>query len=211
MIVGSSGYLNSVRARGVKPIMVGNSMVPFSESVKYLGMTISCTLDWNEHVSGCMKRVNMTLHRLKVCKRLLPTSVREVLVISLINPLIDYGCLVYNSLSKEQNLKLQRAYNSCVRMIFNVNRMDQITPYFTKLRWLKIDRRREYFLGMFVYRLLGTGRPKYLLQKLTYRTHLAVRTTRVSSSILSLPQCRTETFKRSFLYIYGIYGSGVLE
>ncbi|CAL1671817.1 unnamed protein product [Lasius platythorax] len=147
----------------------------------------------------------MTLYRLKVCRRFLPTSVRKTLVVSLINPLIDYACLVYSSLTKEQNLKIQRAYNSCVRMIFDVKREEHISPYYSRLRWLKVDKKREYLFGVFIHRLLQSERPSYLSDKLTHRSYLGVRTTRVSNQLLALPQCRTETYKKSFAYTAAKY------
>ena len=205
MIVGSARHLNYIREIRDRNVMVGNSTVPFSESVKYLGVSITETLDWNEHVTHCVRKVNMTLYRLKVCKRFLPTSVRSTLVTSLINPLIDYACLAYSGLTGEQNLKIQRAYNSCVRMVLDVRKMEHITPYYAKLKWLKVDKRREYFLGMFMYRLFELNRPKYLLDKFTYRQQLGVRTTRVSNQLLALPYCRTETYKKSFTYTAADY------
>lgn len=86
--------------------------------------------------------MNAALYRLKVCKKFLPTTARITLVTSLINPILDYACLVYKSLTTEQNQKLQRAYNSCIRMIFDVRKDAHITPYYAKLKWLKVHNRR---------------------------------------------------------------------
>lgn len=116
-----------------------------------------------------VKKINTTLYSLKVCKRYLPTTVRTTLVISLINPKIDYACLVYNDLTSEQNIKLQRAYNSCIRMIYDIRKNAHITPFY-RLNWLKVKDRREYFLGTFIYRLLKTEKPKYLFDSFTYRS-----------------------------------------
>lgn len=88
------------------------------------------------------EKMNAALYRLKVCKKFLPTTARITLVTSLINPILDYACLVYKSLTTEQNQKLQRAYNSCIRMIFDVRKDAHITPYYAKLKWLKVHNRR---------------------------------------------------------------------
>ncbi|CAL1672687.1 unnamed protein product [Lasius platythorax] len=200
MIVGSSRYLNAMRSVNMSVIQVGNDPVFFSKSIKYLGIIITNTLDWNEQVTDSVKRINTTLYRLKACKKHLPTTVRATLVTSLINPILDYACLVYRDLTCEQNTKLQRAYNSCIRMIFDVRKDAHITPFYSELNWLKVNDRREYFLGTFMYRLLHTERPKYLFDCFTFRSQTDVRTTRVSYQVLILPTCRTETFKKSFEY-----------
>lgn len=85
-------------------------------------------------------------------------------------------------------------------MIFDVRRDAHITAFYLKLNWLKIKDRREYFLGTFMYRLLSTKRPKYLLDSFAFRSQSEIRETRVSYQTLLLPNCRTETFKNSFEY-----------
>lgn len=117
-----------------------------------------------------MKKIYTTLYRLKMCKKYLPIIVRRTLVSSnlinhLINPIIDYTCLVYNDLISEQNIKLQRSYNSCIRIIFDA-RKDVHTLFYIRLKSLKVKNKRyigEYFLRTFMYRLLKTKRHKYLL------------------------------------------------
>lgn len=43
-------------------------------------------------------------------------------------------------------------------------------------------------------------RPRYLFNNFTFRSQLNIRTTRVSYQTLFLPNCKTETFKKSFVY-----------
>lgn len=75
------------------------------------------------------KKVHGILHRLKLHKNSLSTELRINLVLAFVFPIIDYCCVVYNDLSGELNVKLQRLVNSTIRFIYNLERDEHITPF----------------------------------------------------------------------------------
>ncbi|XP_029680221.1 uncharacterized protein LOC115245867 [Formica exsecta] len=155
------------------------------------------TLSWERQVTMTNK-IHSILYQLKLCKHLLPETFRSKLVTTLIYPHVDYCCAAYMDMTAEHNLKLHRAINYCIRFIFNVKADMHITPYYKRLRWLKIDLRRTYFVGCLLFRILRTGQPGFLHSNFNQRVLTSDRATRVSNNTLIQPQCRTELFKRSF-------------
>ena len=200
IIFGTSRYTNNIDLTSLPTVTMANSVIQYSTHVKYLGVIIANNLSWDKQVTTTTNKIRTVLYRLKLCSHLIPEVLKSRLVATLILPYVDYCCVVFTDITAELNLKIQRAVNACIRFVFHVRRDAHITPYFNKLRWLKVDTRRMYFVGSLLYNILMTQRPARLHVLFTYRAQISSRTTRVSSDILSLPQCRTELYRRSFSY-----------
>ena len=80
------------------------------------------------HIASIVRKIHFSLHRLKFHRTALSMELRINLISSLIFPLIDYCCLVYNDPTAEQNLKIQRLLNSGIRFIDNLRKDEHIRP-----------------------------------------------------------------------------------
>ncbi|XP_029673838.1 uncharacterized protein LOC115241977 [Formica exsecta] len=198
MILGTARYINNIEFEDLPGISVDNTIVPYKESVVYLGVTISQTLSWDKQVAKTVSKVNAALYQLKLCGHLFTQSLRARLVTTLIFPLIDYCCTILTDITGELNLKLQRACNANVRFVCRAERDEHITPYYIELGWLKTNARRKYFVGCLTFNILQSKRPYDLFNTFTFRNVVSERNTRASSDLLALPPCRTELFRRSF-------------
>ena len=127
-----------------------------------------------------------------------PEALRVKLVTLLALPHVDYGGIAYTDITAEQDRKLYRAVNSCIRFVYNIKADEHISLYYTRLRWLKIAARRSYFIGCQLYNILHTERPGFLYVEFTNRVFASERSTRAPGDTLVQPQCRTETYRRSF-------------
>jgi Reverse transcriptase (RNA-dependent DNA polymerase). len=197
-IIGTARYVNRIDYASLPPLRVNNELIPFVGSIRTLGITLTSSLTWNDHIVAVRQNIYKTLSQLKRNKKILSRSLRVNLISALIFPLIDYVCVVYSDLTREQNVLLVRALNSCVRFIFDSRRDEHISPYYERLSWLRIENRRKYFLGVLTYTVLSTTTPAYLRENLQYQSEVSIRATRACEIDLYLPQCRTEVYKASF-------------
>ncbi|XP_071627193.1 uncharacterized protein [Temnothorax longispinosus] len=162
-------------------------------------------------ISKTITRVNSALYQLKLCKHLLPLLLRIMLVSALIVPILDYGCTILTNIMGEQNLRLQRAYNRCVRFIFQAKWNEHITPYFVRLGWLKISFRRLYFVGSLTFSVLAEmKRPEVIYSNFVFKHDIVTREIKAPLGTLILPQCRTEFYKRSFCSSAAELWNGIL-
>lgn len=127
---------------------------------------------------------------------MLPETLKKRLVESLIFPYLDYCTAAFTDITEENNLRLQRALNACVRFILRL-KWDDVSPYLLGLGWLRIRDRKTYFVGCLLFNILSDGQPLLLFDKFNRR--LAPRNTRAATDLLELPRCRTQFFKRSFM------------
>ena len=123
---------------------------------------MSSNLSWRSHVLSISRKVHFSLHRLKYHKNILSRELRTTLVTSLIFPILDYCCLVYNDLTEELNTELQQLINCGIRFIFDLRRDIHISPFRRSLRWLIVRSRRLYFLWIATFNILHDSSPSYL-------------------------------------------------
>jgi len=197
IIMGTSRYINSLKAAEIPRIRVNGTEVPYSPSVVYLGKTLTSNMTWASDAGKTSKKVYGILYQLKLAKHLLPCDIRRMLISTLVFPHLDYCSAAMLDITRESDLLLQRSLNSCVRFIFNSKRHEHITPYFVRLRWLKLRERRRYLAGCLLYSIINSGIPGYMANKIVSRS-VASHLTRMEPHMLAVPFCRTELFKASF-------------
>ncbi|KAL6419558.1 hypothetical protein ACFW04_013759 [Cataglyphis niger] len=159
--MGTSRFINAIDLSRLPEIRVDWSKIEYSTCIKYLGVTIMNTLSWEKQVTNMTNRIHSTLYQVKLCRHLLPETLKSN-VVTLIYPHVDYYCVSYTYMTTEHNLRLHKTTNACIRFIFNVSTYDEhITPYYVRLRWLKVAR-RAYFVGCLLYKILETKQPSLL-------------------------------------------------
>ena len=201
LLLGSAAYLSLPEVAAAPPVTVDGSPVPYSRQLTSLGVIITPTLNWEEHINRLSARVFYSLHSLRFYKHALVRSLRKRLVESLIFPHFDYCCAVYHHLTVKQNERLHRLLNACVRFIYgNIPWNARVTPYRLALGWLSVSRRREYLIGSLAYKVSTFGEPSHLLEGLVpVHTRAEIRRSqRTASGYFLSSHARTEALRNSF-------------
>ena len=204
IIIGSSKLVNKIDYNSIPNIKLGNINVPFSSTIKNLGVTMSNNLSWLNHVHDISNKVSKIMYQLKLSKELLPVETRKLLISSIVFPHFDYCCLVYNDIPDDLDIKLQRRLNSCVRFVLNLRRDVHITPYLNEIRWLSTKNRRKYFLAAFLHALFINKNPEYLHNFFKTKPKNTTMTTRLDAKFIYHPGHRTTTFHKSFQVVSSI-------
>ncbi|KAK0157345.1 hypothetical protein PV328_011098 [Microctonus aethiopoides] len=205
IILGSPAYINAIDQNKLIDLTVNTSTIPYVNQARNLGVILQSNLSWRKNVLNISSRVHATLHKLKYNKNSFSTELRTKLVYTLIFPLIDYCCVVYNDLTAELNAKLQRLVNCTIRYIFNLRRDEHITPYRLKLKWLSVQNRRLYFIGIMVYNILHQSAPKYLVDIFEMkRDGIRSSSSLINTETFHIPLHRTSLYANSF-HLIGVY------
>ncbi|CAG5075471.1 Protein of unknown function [Cotesia congregata] len=124
--------------------------------------------------------------------------VRKRLVTTLIYSIFDYCAAIYTDITGQQQIRLQRKLNTCVRYIVKISKYEHVTQYYTELRWLTLSSRRKFFLSCLIYKAL------YLNQKPLIRRDLEILEPRlrrgdIRQAYLELPVYHSAKYEKSFL------------
>ena len=166
-------------------ITIGNSHIPFKQSVKKLGFTLDCHLTMNAHVSNIARTCYFELHRLASICRFLTSTATATLVSAFILSRIDYcNSLLFGS-THDVTSHLQRIQNYAARLILRFPKSSNITTHLKSLHWLPVKVRSAYKIACLCYHCHISTAPSYvadMLQKKQSHT----RNTRSRSYIMPL-------------------------
>ncbi|CAB0042610.1 unnamed protein product [Trichogramma brassicae] len=160
LLLGSLAFLTKLKSSWLSKITVQGAPIEYSAIVKTLGIKLTPTLNWEAQTSSIISRCHFALFSLRYYRRALSQSVRKTLATALVLPHLDYAPAVYDSVTQEQNLRLQRVQNACVRFVYgSIPRTAHITPYHLALGWLSVRRRREMRIALLALEILRGGSP----------------------------------------------------
>ena len=180
---------------------IGNASVPFSDTVKNLGVTLECHLSLKTHVLNVVRTANFELRRISSIRRLLTTEATATLVSAFILSRFDYCNSLLSGCPRSLILRLQKVQNNAARLILGISKREHISPHLASLHWLPIDSRIKYKLACICYNCMSTNSPPYLSDLLTVYTAARQLRSSTDNSVLRRPSVRTVSYgQRAFSY-----------
>ena len=171
-------------------IMVGNSCIQSSPSVRNLGTTFDSTMTMETQIKNTCQSMYYHIRNVGKIRRYLTDEAAHTVVHALVTSRLDYGnCMVFGITSHLLD-KLQRAQNAAARMLTRTRKFDHISPVLRNLHWLPIRQRIKYKLLLLTWKALHGMAPPYIQDLL--KEYAPTRNLRSSSQHL-LDSARTST------------------
>ena len=126
---------------------IGNASVPFSDTVKNLGVTLYCHLSLKTHVLNLVRTANFELRRIGSIRSLLTTEATTTLASAFILSRLDYCNSLLSGCPRSLILRLQKVQNNAARLILRISKREHISPHLASLHWVPIDSRIKYKLA----------------------------------------------------------------
>ena len=170
-------------------------------SHKLLGLHIDNSLSWSVHVDKLCGKLKSKLFLFGRIKYLLPLSARKAYYNSLVQPIVDYCCVVWGNCAKKELQKIHKLQKQFGRYIMDIidARSVSTVDLFKTLDWLPVDQRICYFQAVQMYNIINENCPAYLLNHFSDLKSLDSRTRQSDQGILNLPKftkaCGQRTFK----------------
>ena len=115
------------------------------ESIKYLGVTITCDLKWNAHISNvCTKAIRTPwffMRTLLSC----PQDVKEAAYKSMVRPILEYGSSVWDPHYDGLNEELEKVQKREARFVTRNYTFEEgsMTDILAELKWETLQKRRK--------------------------------------------------------------------
>ena len=160
------------------------SAVSFVES---LGVTLTPSFQLKSFIVDTCQSCNYQLSNLKIVKNSLNTSMRIMLINSLILTKLDYCNSLLAACTQNEIFNLQKVMNNAVRFIFDVGRREHITPYLKELHFLPIKQRILFKLSVLAHKIIYGYAPNYLTELFECYQPMSVMNLRPRSNITLNP------------------------
>jgi ribonucleases P/MRP protein subunit RPP40 len=139
------------------PYHISGRTLDFVSQYKYLGVTFSSNFSFKSHIRDVVGSADRTL---RLCTRVLrgsQSNVKEVAYFSLVRPLLEYCCAVWNPHEKGLILELERVQRRAARFVKGDFRFDSsVSDMIKSLGWESLEDRRTDYRRRLFEKFLGS-------------------------------------------------------
>lgn len=167
-------------------IIIDDTPVACVSETKFLGVIISESLTWSNHIKTIKNKVTKNIGIIKFAKRNLPTAVLKMLYSTLIQPYFEY-CNIVWAIHKSTALNdLLICQKKAVRIITNSKWNAHTKPLFLNTRILPVDKLNDLQVACFMYRAMHNLLPKYFCSMFVPNYSFHPHNTRTKENIHSV-------------------------
>jgi hypothetical protein len=120
-------------------ILINNEMITRVHETKFLGVIIQSNLKWDSHISLIKNKISKSIGIMNKAKDLLSTQHLKILYQSLVEPYLNYCCIIWGSPNKTTAHEiLHKLQKRAIRHITYAQFRTHTKPLFHKLNLLNI-------------------------------------------------------------------------
>ncbi len=181
-------------------LLVGDVLIPPSNTVTDLGVSLDSHLTMEAQVRNICKRSYYQLWRISKIRKFLDMASCNQLVCSLVLPHLDYANSLLFGLPDYLIAKLQRVQNSAARIVTRAPRRSSSSLLLKRLHWLPVAQRITYKIALLSLKCVNGLAPSYLCDIVSlYCPNRPLRS--ASSNDLRVPRMRlSRVGERSFTF-----------
>ena len=151
MIFGSKVSLAKVRQEEVK-LFINKQPIARVHNYCYLGLTLDEQLNFEMHAQNTIRKVKNKLIQLRSMRYFLNQKAALLVYKNMILPILEYGDIFANSLSKATRGKLQTMQNKALRLALNKRDRGESEALHKETRLQKLNLRRKVHVLQFVFK-----------------------------------------------------------
>ena len=185
------------------PVSISGHNIPFSQSVRNLGVFIDETLSMVVHIKHLCRILFCQLRRLGKIRPFLSTDAANKLTVSFVLTRLDYCNSLLAGLPDNKLNKLQRIQNHAARIVLRKLRHVSATSLLRTLHWLPVKARIQYKIACFCFQCLSHNTMPPCLSDLLHPYQPSRTLRSLDTSLLSVPRFCLETFGRRSFSVFG--------
>ena len=199
IIIGGQRLLSNINLFELPQLSLNGAVIPFSTTVKDLGLLIDQNLTWQPQVNDVSRRIFSRIHSLKRLQNFIPLKTKVHLCQTLLLPLLDYGDVCYLNITEQLLNKLERLQNLCIRYVFGLRKFDHISEFRSRLNWVAIRDRRNLHTLSLLYNILNNPlSPSYLVSRFTELSAHGLDLRSANLLTLLIPRHSSAFYENSF-------------
>jgi len=187
----------------LKALTLQGADIPFSKTVRNLGIIFDESLSMEAQVSNLCKVIYFHLRRLCKIRVYLSVEAANKLAVAFILSRLDFCNSLLAGVTEDKLSKLQRLQNSAARMVLKQPRHASASSLLKTLHWLPVKARIEYKIASICYKCIITDTmPSYLSSLLhPYRPCRTLRSQ--DALLLESPRYSLKSFGQRSFSVFG--------
>ena len=193
-------FTRRTRLANYRSLLVGESVIDPTISVRNLGVQLRSDLMINDQISTVVRSCNYNIRQLRAIRSSLSRYALRDVAYDLVLSRLDYFNVLYANAPVTQIKRLQMVINMTARVVSGRRRFDLITDFISsELHWLPVLQCVQLKIGIMVFKAMNNLSPVYIADLILSSTITRRRDLRSSSQqVLLVPRHRTQFATRAF-------------
>ncbi|KAI8508622.1 hypothetical protein Bbelb_137210 [Branchiostoma belcheri] len=148
----------------IPPVTLGGTVLQVVTSHKHLGVTLTNTLSWSQHIEVISNKARRSLGLLCALRRKIPQNLLLRLYITITRPTLEYADIVWAGLTLRDQRTLESVQYQTARLIsghFGIP-YPSYNSLYTELSLPSLQFRRKFHTAVTMYKLLNGRCPPHL-------------------------------------------------
>ena len=198
--IGKSSTL-TFNATSIQDLKCGNVPIAHATSCKYLGVRLDENLSFDEHITTVVTKLSKHAGIISKIRHYLPRKTVLLYYKQYVQPVIQYGLLIYGCTSESRLKPILVQQKKIVRLIYFLSRYDSSTRHFATLEMCNVYELYIFQILLFVTKSLRKEHPtSYLNNMFAINHQIAYPTRFVMNNFSRLPVCHKHLLQRSIKY-----------
>ena len=156
------GSKQQIRKCSLDTIEVCGEFIPYSQSIKYLGVCIDGNLSLDNHIAAKCRIAMFNLFKIANIRTFLMTEACHTAVLAMVISHLDYANAIMVGLPEKHIRKLQIVQNMVAKVVLKRNKYTSSKASLQSLHWLPVRSRIDFKITVLVYKCLHGEAPEYL-------------------------------------------------
>jgi len=145
---------NQRKKKKQSPYYIRGQQLISADTAKYLGVHLKNNLNWTDHIKTVTKKARGVSAFLQRNIRPCPRKTKALCYLTLVRPLLEYACTVWDPHTKENIHRLEMVQHRYVRFVTGDYRYtSSVSAMLTKLQWPTLQERRANLKMVLLYRI----------------------------------------------------------
>ncbi len=177
-------------------IKLNNEIIKLSEHHKHLGLWLTTNLTWKKHIAEVATKGRKRLGCIQKHKYRLNRKSLELLYLTFVRPVLEYGSVLYDSANQEDLDILDDIEKEALRIITGARRRCNLEALYGEFKWPDLEKRREIQKIATLGKIIIKKFPNYLVRDLPtfYSTARNVR-----KNTFAIPRSIHDYYTKSFV------------
>ena len=180
------------------PLFLAGTQLTEVQHHKHLGVILSHDLSWTKHICSIVNKAKQRVAIMKRLKYTLHKSTLAKLYKTLVRPILEYGCILFDGCSLSDQRLLEsvqyEAARVCTGAFWNTKRESLLE----ELGWETLHTRRQYFKAIFLFKIKHKLVPSYVSFSLYIISEIQPYSLRRMHHI-RVPHAKTSRYANSLL------------
>ena len=146
----------------LQPIFLNNTIITEVASHCNLGLNISNKLTWDDHINAIISKASTRLNIISRYRTRLPRLVLETLYLTMVRPVIEYGDVIYDSMSLSLGQSLEKLQRRAAIICSGAYRHTETQTLLQEVGWPSLSSRREQHKLLLFYKIKAGVYPDYI-------------------------------------------------